>query len=147
MGKKVEKVDSKKVIEYTVTSRRILNNPKKVDMPRIVNQRTVSLATLLKEGEEGRYFTSRPYIFEQEFAGLMKLVKEHLEQGDAVNLGGYMRLQPTLKGHVGFSCELTSKNALSIRITTLSKLKLNLENFAWRLVGGRAKKVVAKKPQ
>ena len=77
----------------------------------------------------------------------MKLVKEHLEQGDAVNLGGYMRLQPTLKGHVGFSCELTSKNALSIRITTLSKLKLNLENFAWRLVGGRAKKVAAKKPQ
>ncbi len=139
MAKKLEKVGDKCIIEYDITQRKLPGQKKTLEYPYIVGQKTVSIKALLKEGEASEYFTGRPHLFLSQFESMMELVKLHLEQGDAVNLGGYLRIQPVLNGKVGSSRELTRENSLAIRVTALSKLKLSLTNFAWRLRGSRVK--------
>ncbi len=139
MGKKLDKLCGRQVLEYEIISKVLPDQKKKVSMPVIANQKTVTVKSLLREGEQGGYFSGRANIFMNQFECMMELVKLHLEQGDAVNLGGYLRIQPVLNGKVGSSRELTRENSLAIRVTALSKLKLSLTNFAWRLRGSRVK--------
>ncbi len=141
MAKKLDKVGSKSVIEYDVTLRQLPGQKKALAYPYIVGQKTVSMKDLLKEGEASEYFTGRPHIFLSQFESMMELVKHHLEQGDAVNLGGYLRITPVLNGKLGASRELTRENTLAVRVTALSKLKVKLTNFAWRLRGDRVKRI------
>ena len=141
MAKKLDKVGDKSVIEYDITQRKLPGQKKPVDLPYIVGQKTVSVKTLLKEGENGGYFSGRPTIFMNQFECMMELVKLHLEQGDAVNLGGYLRIQPVLNGKIGATHELTRENSLAVRVTALSKLKLSLISFAWRRRGTRVKEL------
>ena len=139
MGKKLEKLGPKLILEYDIVNKALPGQKKTVAMPVIVHQKTITMKNLLKEGEIGGYFTGRPHLFLSQFESMMELVKVHLEQGEAVNLGGYLRIQPVLNGKVGASHELTQENTLAVRVTALSKLKLSLTNFAWRLRGTRVK--------
>lgn len=141
MGKKLDQLSGRKILEYDVISKLLPDKKKRVSMPVIANQKTVTVQSLLKEGENGGYFSGRPTIFMNQFECMMELVKLHLEQGDAVNLGGYLRIQPVLNGKIGATHELTRENSLAVRVTALSKLKLSLISFAWRRRGTRVKEL------
>ena len=141
MGKKLDQLSGRKILEYDVISKLLPDKKKRVSMPVIANQKTVTVQSLLKEGENGGYFSGRPTIFMNQFECMMELVKLHLEQGDAVNLGGYLRIQPVLNGKIGATHELTRENSLAVRVTALSKLKLSLTSFAWRRRGTRVKEL------
>ncbi len=141
MSKKVEEVGDRKVLEYAVVA---FTHPIKktvTKVPRIVGQRTVGLDELIRQAERGGYTTISANLFKAQFESVMALVKDYLEAGNAVNLGGYLRIQPFLTGNVNAANELTRANKLAVRVTPLSKLQLKLRSFAWRLRGSRVKEL------
>ena len=141
MSKKVEKVGNRKVLEYAVVEFKHPSKKTVTNVPRIVGQRTVGMDELIERAERGGYTTIRANLFKAQFESVMALVKDCLEAGNAVNLGGYLRIQPFLTGNVNAANELTQANELAVRVTPLSKLKLKLRSFAWRLRGSRVKKL------
>lgn len=142
MSKKVEEVSDRKVLEYAVVGIRHPSKKTVTEVPRIVGQRTVGLDELIKRADRGGYMSVSANLFKSQFESVMALVKDYLEEGNAVNLGGYLRIQPYLKGNVNAAHELTRENnKLAVRVTPLSKLQLKLRSFAWRLKGSRVKEV------
>ena len=139
MTEKRTKVCSKKVLEYTVIPTPVGASKRLVKVPRITEQATVSMDELLEKAKESGYITSQPSYFKSQFEVMMSLVMDYLESGKAVNLDGYLRIQPYLKGNVNETGKLTRNNALAVRVTTLSKMKMHLSKFAWRLKGDRVK--------
>ena len=141
MSKKVEDVGHRKVLEYAVVGIRHPSKKTVTEVPRIVGQRTVGLDELVERADRGGYMSVSANLFKSQFESVMALVKDYLEEGNAVNLGGYLRIQPYLTGNVNVAHELTRENKLAIRVTPLSKLQLKLRSFAWRLKGSRVKEV------
>lgn len=139
MSKKVQKKENKAVVEYAVVSLPHPVTGKTKNVPRIAGQRTVGLDTLIARLEQGNAANTSKILLKTHFEMIMGEVRRALEQGEAVNVDGYFRMQPYLKGSVSTAGELTSKNTLAVRMTPLSKLKLSLSSFAWRLKGSRAK--------
>lgn len=141
MSKKKLEDRGKTIVEYTIRSVRLPRTGKETNVPRIANMETVSMKTLIHKARECGQFHSTELIFETDFHIMMTIVKETLEKGKAVNLGGYMRLEPNLKGNVNETGKLTNANSLAIKVRALSKLKLNLTSFLWRLKGDRFKPI------
>ena len=141
MSKKVEDVGHRKVLEYAVVGIRHPSKKTVTEVPRIVGQRTVGLDELVERADRGGYMSVSANLFKSQFESVMALVKDYLEEGNAVNLGGYLRIQSYLTGNVNVAHELTRENKLAIRVTPLSKLQLKLRSFAWRLKGSRVKEV------
>lgn len=139
MSDKVSEKASRQVIEYAVVSLKHPVTGKPKDVPRIVGQNTVSLDLLIKRLLSGTAASRDGILIKTHFEMVMGEARRALLAGEAVNLGGYLRLQPYLKGNVGSNGQLTSKNSLAVRVTPLNRIKLALSAFAWRLRGDRAK--------
>ena len=143
MSKKVEEVGRRKVLEYAVVEFTHPIRKTVTKVPRIVGQRTVGLNELIERAERGGYSSIRAPLFKAQFESVMELVKDYLEEGNAVNLGGYLRIQPYLMGNVNAEDKLTRANELAVRVAPLRKLRLKLNSFAWRLKGSRVKEVAS----
>ena len=132
MSKKQTEVSGNKVLEYELIDFRHPIRKTVTRVPRIIGQKTVGFDELVKRAK------SRGL---SQFECLMELVQECLESGDAVNLDGYLRLQPFLKGKVDEKGEVTKSNKLVVRASPLAKLDLSVTSFAWRLKGSRVKRL------
>ena len=140
MGQKLETVRSKKVLEYSVVKVKHPSSRKEIYQPRIDNQKTITMEKLMERAEQQGYTFGRSHMFQAQFDSLMDIVKECLLEGYSVNLGGYMRLQLCLTGNLNEKKLITPENNdLELKISPLRKLKLKLQNFAWRLKGDRLK--------
>lgn len=139
MGKKVEKFGAKKVLEYIEVEMPPANGKRGARVPRIVSQETLTINQVINRALERGYAIGRPNFFKAQFESLMATVMDCLEEGVSVNLGGYFRIQPHLQGTLDASGELTRKNRLSVRVTPLSKMKIELSSFSWRRKGCRVK--------
>ena len=141
MGEKVDQFYSRSVLEYTVVKTPHAQTKKITCVPRIADQETVTLDELITRATSCGYLLARPSHVKAQVETLMSLISDYLEEGKAVNLGGYFRIQPYLTGNVNETGMLTQKNKLAVRITALAKLKMRLESFAWRLKGDRVKRM------
>lgn len=139
MGKKVEEFASKKVLEYIEVKMPSANGKRGARVPRIARQETMTLNQVIERALGQGYAIGRPNFFKSQFESLMATVMDCLEEGVSVNLGGYFRIQPYLQGALDASGELTRKNKLSVRVTPLSKMKMDLHAFSWRRKGQRVK--------
>lgn len=138
MGTKLESIGSRQVLEYTVVKFRHPSKKTVTQVPRIIGQPTIDLDEIVHMMTYER--TMSETLFKAQFANVMEHVKEYLEKGYAVNLGGYLRIQPYLKGNVNESGEISpATNELAVRVSPLAKLKLKLRSFVWRLKGDRVK--------
>jgi hypothetical protein len=142
MGQKLEAVRSKKVIEYKAVEIRYPQTGRKIIVPRIDNQKTITMDMLMQRAEQRGYMFGRDHMFRAQFDSMMEMVKEYLLEGYAVNLDGYMRFQLCLTGNLNEKKLITvENNDLELKISPLRKLKLKLKNFAWRLKGDRLKEL------
>ena len=142
MGQKLEAKGSKKVLEYKAVQIRYPQTGRKIIVPRIENQKTITMDMLMERAEQQGYTFGRSHMFQAQFDSVMEMVKEYLLEGYAVNLGGYMRLQLCLTGNLNEKKLITPENNdLELKISPLRKLKLKLQNFAWRLKGDRLKEL------
>ena len=140
MGKKLDEVRSKKVLEYSVVKVKHPSSRKEIYQPRIDKQQTITMERLMERAEMQGYTFARSHLFQAQFDSVMTLVQEYLLEGYSVNLGGYMRLQLCLTGNLNEKKLITPENnKLEVKISPLRKLKLKLQNFAWRLKGDRLK--------
>lgn len=141
MSKKLDFIGSKPVLEYTVVETPNLRNGKTTKVPRLIEQETVSLREVLERASGYGYILGQPTLFLHQFETMMSIVMGFLEEGKAVNLGGYLRIQPHLKGNVNETGLVTRSNKLAVRVTALARLKMSLQSFAWRLRGDRAREL------
>lgn len=140
MGKKLEETRHKKVLEYNAVKAIHPSTHKVMYLPRIDNQQTVTMEKLIQRAANEGYSIGRANIFEAQFNSIMAIVQEYLLEGYSVNLGGYMRLQLCLTGNLNDKMLITPENnKLELKISPLRKLKIKLQNFAWRLKGDRVK--------
>ena len=139
MSKKRDEKRGKTVLEYTIVETPNLKTGKKTKVPRIANMKTNMMSSLIKRAKATGQFHSSEISFEADFHIMMSIVRETLEKGEAVNLGGYLRLEPCLKGTVNKKGLITEENELAIKVRALKNLKLELHDFAWRLKGDRVK--------
>ena len=140
MGQKLETVRSKKVLEYSVVKVKHPSSRKEIYQPRIDKQQTITMERLIQRAADQGYMIGKGNLFESQFNCIMTLVQEYLLEGYSVNLGGYMRLQLCLTGNLNEKKLITPENnKLEVKISPLRKLKLKLQNFAWRLKGDRLK--------
>ena len=140
MGQKLEAVRSKKVLEYKAVKAIHPLTHKSMYLPRIDNQQTITMEKLMERAAQRGYTFGRDRMFQAQFDSVMEMVKEYLLEGYSVNLGGYMRLQLCLTGNLNEKKLITPENNdLELKISPLRKLKLKLQNFAWRLKGDRLK--------
>ncbi len=141
MGKKLEHQRDKKVIEYVVDSKFQPLTGKTVEVPRIVDMPTIKMEDLIAKGIERGYFRERADWVLADFRTMMSLVIKTLQEGAAVNLDGYMRLEPYLKGNVNERGKTTrDANPLALKVKVLKKLKLSYTTYEWRLKGSRIQK-------
>ena len=141
MGKKLDKQGDKKVIEYVVESKFQPLTGKTIEVPRIVDMPTMKMEALIRRGIEQGYFREREDLVLADFRTMMSLVIKTLQEGTAVNLDGYMRLEPYLKGNVNETGKTTREaNPLALKVKVLKKLKLPYTTYEWRLKGGRIQK-------
>lgn len=142
MGQKLEAKGSKKVLEYKVVKATHPLTHKSMCLPRIDNQKTITMDMLMQRAEQRGYMFGRDHMFRAQFDSMMEMVKEYLLEGYAVNLDGYMRFQLCLTGNLNEKKLITvENNDLELKISPLRKLKLKLKNFAWRLKGDRLKEL------
>jgi hypothetical protein len=142
MGKKLEEVRSKKVLEYKAVEIAHPSNGKRIFVPRIDKQQTITMERLIQRAADQGYMIGKGNLFQSQFDCIMTLVQEYLLEGYSVNLGGYMRLQLCLTGNLNEKKLITPENnKLELKISPLRKLKLKLQNFAWRLKGDRLKEL------
>lgn len=141
MSEKIEFVRSKPVLEYTVVETPNLRSGKTTKVPRLVDQETVTLGDVLERASSRGYILGQPTLFQHQFETMMSIVQGFLEEGKSVNLGGYLRIQPYLKGNVNATGLLTRANKLAVRVTTLTRLKMGIQSFAWRLRGDRVREL------
>lgn len=141
MSKKLDKQGDKKVIEYVVESKFQPLTGKTIEVPRIVDMPTMKMEALIRRGIEQGYFREREDLVLADFRTMMSLVIKTLQEGTAVNLDGYMRLEPYLKGNVNETGKTTREaNPLALKVKVLKKLKLPYTTYEWRLKGGRIQK-------
>ena len=141
MGKKLDKQGDKKVIEYVVESKFQPLTGKTIEVPRIVDMPTMKMEALIRRGIEQGYFREREDLVLADFRTMMSLVIKTLQEGTAVNLDGYMRLEPYLKGNVNETGKTTREaNPLALKVKVLKKLKLPYTTYEWRLKGSRIQK-------
>ena len=141
MGKKLDKQGDKKVIEYVVESKFQPLTGKTIEVPRIVDMPTMKMEALIAKGIERGYFREREDLVLADFRTMMSLVIKTLQEGTAVNLDGYMRLEPYLKGNVNETGKTTREaNPLALKVKVLKKLKLPYTTYEWRLKGSRIQK-------
>ncbi len=142
MGKKLEEVRSKKVLEYKAVKAIHPSTHEEIYLPRIDKQQTITMEKLIQRAADQGYMIGKGNLFESQFDCIMTLVQEYLLEGYSVNLGGYMRLQLCLTGNLNEKKLITPENnKLELKISPLRKLKLKLQNFAWRLKGDRLKEL------
>ncbi len=142
MSKKQTEVSGNKVLEYELIDFRHPIRKTVTHVPRIIGQKTVGFDELVKRAKSrGLSTIGSETLFKAQFECLMELVQECLGSGDAVNLDGYLRLQPFLKGKVDEKGEVTKSNKLVVRASPLAKLDLSVTSFAWRLKGSRVKRL------
>ena len=141
MSKKLDKQGDKKVIEYVVESKFQPLTGKTIEVPRIVDMPTMKMEALIRRGIEQGYFREREDLVLADFRTMMSLVIKTLQEGTAVNLDGYMRLEPYLKGNVNETGKTTREaNPLALKVKVLKKLKLPYTTYEWRLKGSRIQK-------
>ena len=141
MGKKLEKRRDKRVLEYVVEEKKHPRTGKRTKLPRIVDMPTAKMEDLINKGIQQGYFREREHLVLADFRTMMSLVIKTLEEGTAVNLDGYMRLEPYLTGNVNASGKTTKDaNPLALKVKPLKKLKLEYTDYEWRLKGDRIQK-------
>ena len=136
MGKKLDDDMSRKVLEYIEVQMPPANGKPGARVPRIVTPRTLTLNQVVNRAVSQGYTLGQPNFFKAQFESVMAAVMDCLAEGNAVNLGGYFRIQPHLQGKVNAEGLLTRKNRLCVRVTTLAKMKMNITDFSWRRQGG-----------
>lgn len=141
MSKKISKLYSQKILEYTVVSTPNKQTGKVARVPRLATPKTVEMDELLARATMMGGIPGGAFVVRTQFELLMSVVKSFLEEGKAVNLDGYFRIQPYLTGKVDKTGRVSGKNGLVVRLTALAKLKMNIRSFAWRRKGDRAKEI------
>ena len=137
MSKKLEVYANRKILEYQVVNFKHPIRKTETHTPRILGQKTVGFNELIKGAKDRSATMGNEEFLKSQFECVMGMVLEHLKRGNAVNLDGYLRLQPFLKGSVEKDGRLSSKNKLVVRVSPLARLNLSTSDFSWRLKGDR----------
>ena len=138
MGKKKEQIRDRKVLEYVVEEKVHPLSRRKSKVPRIVGMPTVKMDALIERGIRQGYFHDREDFVLANFRAMMSLVIKTLEEGNAVNLDGYLHLEPYLTGNVNEAGKTTKEaNPVALKVKALKKMKLEYWQYEWRLKGGR----------